>query len=205
MLKLAIDLDGVVLDTIRAWIAEFHPYLTLDDITQWNVWEISKVKCSKKQFYKELNSLNPKKVPLIGAAYIIIKLLAYEGHEVFFLTAKTQSMESWTRKALKIHELDDIPMTISWEKENFEYDYLLDDSPANYKKVGDRMIIFEQPYNKDVASKFRVKSWEEFYYMIKKLDRTCMNCRERCMVELEEPGQKPHIECTRCGHKVHMP
>lgn len=158
-LKIAIDLDGVTIDSIVAWLEQYHPQYTKDDMYKYGVWNI--VKCTEKQFFNEFDNLDPRRVKLMGGAYNCIMSIAKK-HEVFFLTSKSKKSQKWSEIVLKREGLDHIPIINNWiegrKKKDYEYDILLDDSPYNIDR---RMVMFDSPWNVFEDCE-RVYSWVGF-------------------------------------------
>ena len=165
---LAIDLDGVTIDLMSAWLEQYHPTYTKDDIHGWTTWNYILTCKGKEQFFYELTHLNPDKISLeLNAANTIKKIIA-DGHTVFFLTSKLEGSMAWTRKVLEDWDLGDIPIINNHldgkSKDDYPYDMLLDDCPHHDYS---RTIIFAQPWNKDVKN-LRVSGWDDFYSRLSK-------------------------------------
>lgn len=165
-MKLAIDLDGVVLDSIASWLKKYHPNYTNNDIKSWNAWELVKTCNSKEQFFDEFGRQDPKQVKLIDGAKETILRLERE-HEIYFLTSKSERGQKWSEKVLKREGLGHIPVINSWlekkSKNEYNFDILLDDSPLHSEFA----VVFDQPWNKDIHADVRVHSWKEFEEYVK--------------------------------------
>lgn len=166
-MKIALDLDGVTIDTITAWLEQYHPNYTKDDMYKYNIWEIVEG-CDKEQFFNEFGRLDPRGINLTDGAYHSILRIA-EKHDVFFLTSKSERAQKWTEIVLRREGLGHIFLVNNWleekKKEEYDFDILLDDSPYN---VSDRMIIFDQPWNRSLKGK-RAISWSHFEHIIETL------------------------------------
>jgi 5'(3')-deoxyribonucleotidase len=168
---IAIDLDGVTLDSISSWLEQYHPEYTPEDIQEWNAWRWVDGCDSEAQFFAEFNIQDPNKVKLIDGAREVILCLEKE-HTIYFLTSKSKECEEWSRQVLNREGLGHIPLVNSYlerkKKSDYEYDILVDDSP-NHSHI-DRCIMFTQPWNNSIQTTQRVSTWKEFKEVVDKLE-----------------------------------
>ena len=164
---LAIDLDGVVFDTMQSWLRKYHPDSNVDDILGWDAFDYIPTCSGVGQFFKELDSLEADDIIVNPFAVSGIKQLEKD-HEVYFLTNKTKPMMKWTTEILERVGLGHIKLVNSLlekkDKLEYEFDYLLDDHP---KLAGEfRVVTYDQPYNKDEDTLYRAYNMNHFVKMI---------------------------------------
>lgn len=169
MVLIAIDLDGVLIHTIRAWLKKYHPNYGISDLNSYYVWKHIEG-CTEKQFYMELSQLTSEDVEIDERGKEIIDLLRKDGHVIFFLTSKRAHSMEWTCKVLAREGFIDIPLINSHiackSKDEYEYDVLIDDSPGN---VYARTWTFDQPWNGRHCVNKRIYSFAHIYDEIDKL------------------------------------
>lgn len=124
--------------------------------------------------------------PIKGSVKYLNKLVE-EGHKIYILTARKYD------DGFGYYDNEVQDMTMDWldyykipydkffcdEKnkrlicEEYEIDYLVDDSPGNAKNVEPitKCIMFTQPYNKSFPAKLRADSWKEVYKIIKNANK----------------------------------
>lgn len=168
---IAIDLDGVTIASIRAWLRQFHPNTSVNEIKSYGAWKYVDGCDSYEQMMDEFDNINPKEVELIEDAFLCIKYLE-RYHEIFFLTSKREKMERWSKKVLKREKLDKIKFINNWTdgkgKNEYKFDILIDDSPEHANVEG--CLLFSQPWNEYLDAKNRVNSWRHAIYEIEKLN-----------------------------------
>lgn len=167
-MKIALDLDGTTFGSITAWLEQYHPQYTRDDMYKYNIWDIVE-NCTEEQFFDEFDKLDPRMIKLIDGARESILRIA-EKHDVFFLTSKSERAQKWSEIVLKREGLDHIFVINNWtdgkKKNEYKYDLLLDDSPHNVWK---KTVIFDAPWNRcriDDMLHDRVFSWKGFEHYI---------------------------------------
>ena len=165
-MKIAIDIDGVTINLIQMWIDKFHPNLKIEDLSFYNIWELPNMKCTRDQFFREIDELDGYSAIFYKGSIEAIKKLS-KIHDVFFLTSKTEKTSRWTSLALERAGLGYIPYFVSWKKEGYRFDLIIEDSVRNCDKIKDREIfLFDQPWNKNNNKYDRVFSWKEILTML---------------------------------------
>lgn len=178
-MKIAIDLDGVVMKTIEAWISQFHPNLDINEIEDYKVFEHPKVNISEADFRRELENLDYTNVIAESEAILYIHKLVLEDHDVFFLSAKEEAHEK-TLEWINRWGLANIPVVFSSQKLEHEFDLLIDDNPiyAGNKNV----ILFEKPWNKKTKHWSKLNAWYIIFDYIE--------------------GYEANKYCKWCGHQT---
>ncbi len=166
--KIAIDIDGVTIASLKSWLSQFHPKYIVEDIKDWGVWNWID-DCTKEQFFAEFDILDPRTTYLIDDAYSTICKIA-QFTEIFFLTRKTEKQLEWTNKVLNREGLGGISLISVWDqpKTIHKFDYIIDDSPIIAEELGDKVILFDQPWNRHINNNNRVYGWKG---VIEKLDK----------------------------------
>lgn len=172
---IAVDIDGVVCDTVGSLCPRLKEKYGLEikptDITEWNLETdtfdlYSEIKEAQKdpQFMIVLK-------PIVGSQKAIKRLA--EKHEIVFMTARPNHCKPATSLWI-YHHFGDYPIYHSpgqgghGEKETFEFDILIDDSPVNVINAansGRKVIMLLQPWNEkfyvDDPRIIRLRIWEE--------------------------------------------
>lgn len=159
-LTLLIDLDAIVIDLIRPWLAwynkEHGDVVTVNDLKTYHIEEHTK---SKKRedvesfFQVHSNYANCPVLP--GAAESLLKLNE-DGHDIIIATATAGATAhlKWPlihKAAPWLHEND---VMVGARKEKLFGDVLIDDSPKNIVKYrnawpNSHILTIAYPYNQD--------------------------------------------------------
>ncbi len=155
-MKIALDVDGVLADVIKPWLAysnTIRQKISKHDITDWDFWK--RFQISRYDFYTELNlcwknwiSIPPTEDNLSA----LTKNLSNLG-QVDIVTARENTTNSFVKNWLNHHDISydnyvsviDGPM-----KADLDYDVFIDDSPLNAQKFlqnKKRLILYSQPWN----------------------------------------------------------
>lgn len=159
-MKIAIDFDDVVVDTMKAFLNEWNKgrtiwsprYLHRKNITNWNLPSLLGVPVETvKMIYDE--RINYSRVEFIDGAVEAILKLRDTGHQVVILSANDRYRD--IRDALNRGGLQNVPLKAG-EKHKAGYcrdkgiDVLVEDRPSYLKgavTVGVHAIRFIQPWN----------------------------------------------------------
>lgn len=160
-LTLLIDLDAIVIDLIRPWLAwynkEYDDNVTVDDIKTYRIEEhlkkVAKVEDVYKFFDEHSNYANCPVLP--GAAGALLELHK-EGHNIIISTATAGQMAhlKWPlvhKAAPWLHESN---VMVGSRKEKLFGDVFIDDSPKNIVKYRNawphaHILTIAYPYNRD--------------------------------------------------------
>ena len=179
--RVIVDMDEVIckwVDRVLEWYNQDHgTSFTRDDIKHWNVTSdlpedghyFIRACMRYPEFYRDLD-------PIEGAIDGIQELLN-DGFDVVIATATPRSAGiayhgklEWLRRRMPFFDLKSL-VSIS-RKDLLIGDVLLDDGPHNIKPwiaSGRYGVIFDHPWNRGHDCDARVKHWNEFVDLCRKL------------------------------------
>jgi len=184
-LRIAVDLDGVLAETMTAWCqkanAELGTRLKLDDIDSWASW--MKLGVTKDQFYRLLDSAwdDWENVPPTeaGLARKVAKLQSLGTVDI--VTGRSRRTVDSARSWLEEHRIPFerfVRVPGVRDKVYLDYDVYIDDAPdlmplisRNPVKHG---ILYERPWNKDMHDMpriFKVEKWSGIPRIIRRIIR----------------------------------
>ncbi|MDD5054545.1 MAG: hypothetical protein PHG04_04185 [Candidatus Nanoarchaeia archaeon] len=199
-MKIAVDFDGVLMRTNEALIEVFNNKygsdLKYNDITSWKMWEI--FNCKEEEVlsaFLELVDYDWAKIPMEPKANYFLGKMHPLCH-LDILTDRTfipNTLEKVENKLklegiMKGTHYRNLIDTKGVDKKEFGYDLYVDDNPEMAKSEKGTLILFDQPWNKEVKSKefndnlkileemlacpenkvFRAKNWSQVYeYFLK--------------------------------------
>ncbi len=178
-MRLLIDMDGVCADTIGHWLSlynvKYFDNLVKEDIQRWNVHEFVKPQCGMAIYHiMEKEGFFADLAPIDGVAEAFAELKE-RGHDLIIVTAAPRSGKTalydkcrWLKK--HIPDFDSKNVIATHRKDAVVGDLLLDDGPHNIEAFPGTTVVFDQPWNQDVKSDFRIKTWPEFVALIKDLE-----------------------------------
>ena len=162
IMKIALDLDGVLADVLIPWIVHTntvrHTSMSKRDITDWMFWK--KLKIPREQFYTELaecwrnwHSIPPTEPGLANSTKDLSSL-----GSVDIVTAREPGTDIFVKRWLAHHGIiydRYVSVATGIMKADLNYDVFIDDSPVNaheFVKRGKRVIVYSQPWNVDCIS-----------------------------------------------------
>ena len=162
-MKIAIDLDGVIMNSVEAYLEYWHPRYSIYDFKTHYMLDVLGI--GVDQFLKEWHSVPLEKIELIGGERVL-KLLQrfslfsyrnrYGKHQIYFLTSNNGwgclRICHWLRKRGIW-----LPIQVSDSKQDWvdRFDILIDDNGELSEWVGkDQLILIDQPWNRWVESKY---------------------------------------------------
>lgn len=164
-MKIAIDLDNVVLDTTKAYLEHWHPHFGPWDFKNYYMLDVLGI--GVEQFLREWHAIPLEKIGVIGGdetVKLLKRLGVFNGRDggrkdqIFFLT----SNNGWG--CLRIcHWLlkrgITLPIYISEKKEEWVekmgVDILIDDNGGLSRWLRpDQLILIDQPWNKGVDGRY---------------------------------------------------
>ena len=164
-MRIALDVDGVLADVMRAWIEHGGPAragFRMEDARDWDFWK--DLGMTKSEFYSGLNGrwedwrtvppteegLGPSTGELAGLGYVDI------------VTARDPSTDRYVRDWLAHHGIrygEYVSVASGLMKADLGYDVYIDDSPLNAERIretGGRAIVYDQPWNRHLEGFERV-------------------------------------------------
>lgn len=188
-MKILVDLDGIVTDTLPAWLDRIH-YRTgvravPADITKWNLHENHPLtQCKPEELFDILNekgfTLN---IPQMTDARYYLEKLHKAGHDISIVTARfgTNCMPEtliWLREMMPWLNVEK-KAWFCYDKHRITGDVLIDDKAETLIKYRSehpnaKLITIDYPYNKHApAGTHRVqkngREWEAIESYITKL------------------------------------
>jgi|SRR5215475_7147404 len=157
MLRVALDFDSVLADTMCVWVnvynKKYDKFLTKSDIKSWNF--STDLGISEKEMYdifqicwSEWETLPPTEENIVDPVKEMRKLSSTE----IVTSAKSSFVESIRLWLAKIG-ISAIKIISKSEKADLDYDLFIDDSPITalaISKVGKICLIYDQPWNRDI-------------------------------------------------------
>ncbi len=160
MMKIALDVDGVLADVITSWINHSNTKrseIFKHQITDWEFWK--KFQINQYDFYIELNACwkNWSSIPPTEDNLSHTTKSLSDLGQVDIVTAREKSTDSFVKSWLNEHNIayDSYVSVIDGPmKADLDYDVFIDDSPLNaenFLKNNKKMILYSQPWNQHVS------------------------------------------------------
>jgi uncharacterized HAD superfamily protein len=165
MLKVALDFDGVLADTMSRWVIiynkEHKKSITKSDITLYDIWKLPLQIC-EKDVYRILEmcwtgwkNLPPTEQNIADTVKEIRKMSS----KVEVVTSVEGSFIDSVRLWLGNIGLGSIKVFYcpieSCEKASLDYDLFIDDNPETasaISKKGKKCLLYDQPWNRNVLN-----------------------------------------------------
>ncbi len=183
MLRIAVDLDGTLADTMTPWCElcnkEYGTRLTVNDLTDWGAWRVAGI--SRDEFFQLLDKawFEWERIPPVEEALgKKVSAVAKLGM-VDVVTGRSirtvPSAKNWLkrhsipyRRFVRVGSMEDkIPL---------DYDVFVDDSPMIFEPVtirpGRYVIAYSRPWNAGIPTLkrvLRVSSWTEIPSLLQSL------------------------------------
>jgi len=180
MIKIALDFDGVLADTMKLWVFSYNKKfptkkLTIKDINEWDFYKKEGINLTKEQafeifdfcwrhqeFLKSMERNLAYKIEMLG-----------EVGRVDIVTAVVKNREPIRKWLARKNITNDV--VFDMEKWKLNYDIYIDDSPiiaTNVAKEGKMCLLMDQLWNRDVKTNGKIKriySLGQAYDVIKSL------------------------------------
>lgn len=184
-MKIGIDLDGVIYDYLRYAKDCVLPLLKDVELKEECYNEVEFYNGASQEEINKAFSQNTEKY-LREYFYDKKRLKEYvhrlheQGHEIFVITARKDNILYWGEHPLSIQDRTRLVLHTLGIKEVFfsskksemykqlKLDAMIDDAPENFlelNEAGANVWLLDQPYNKEVGTKSRVKSVFEYFDM----------------------------------------
>ena len=184
MLRIALDLDGVLADTMRLWLKLWNrrtgQELSYDDLIEWDFWK--NLGISEAEFMEVMNeawrmwkSLPPTE-PNLSEKVSKLKTLG----RIDIVTARPRETEKYALKWLEEHGVfydSYVWVRSSRVKSKLDYDVFIDDSPRIVDGCVMRrkmLLLYDRPWNRNISeNRFvrRIRSLSEAYDILKEVLR----------------------------------
>ncbi|RPI54826.1 MAG: haloacid dehalogenase, partial [Deltaproteobacteria bacterium] len=184
--EIGFDIDGVVADTMKAFIRvardEFGiNYISKEQITSYWIEECLPVPLDIiKTIINRLlaDPFGMELEPLPGARDVLIRLAAHDGRLTFVTSRPTKEpIEAWLVSLLSDVPRRDIRVIATGhhsakagQLEELKLKYFIDDhleTCQDLHKRGIRTIVFDQPWNRGHTPFLRISSWKDLSSIIK--------------------------------------
>ncbi|MFQ5920878.1 MAG: hypothetical protein ACE5JV_02550 [Nitrososphaerales archaeon] len=173
MMKIALDVDGVLADIIHVWLEEYNKTnnrtLKKQEISQWDFWK--GFGYDRYRFYEELSRCWSRweEVPVMEQSIASSVEKLNSAGTVDIVTARDAASAEFVKQWLKHNEImysRYVPVMRGRDKADLSYDVFIDDSPLNAVSIaskGKRVLLYDQPWNRSVnhSKVVRIKRLEE--------------------------------------------
>jgi 5'(3')-deoxyribonucleotidase len=185
-MRIGLDADGCFYDFRQAtvdYLVEFHGFKR-EDLPLGSEWSYNtKWGMEDKEFYRLVaKGIDAGQIFRVGEpteGFVkAINWLRKKGHTIHICTFRTIAKLDIVNTVgwLQEHKVKYDSITFSQDKTILDVDVFLEDKPANFyalEEAGIRSFLFDQPYNQDVDTAFRVHSWADFAKLIQQREESC--------------------------------
>ena len=156
MLKIALDVDGVLADVIQSWLSynnKLRTTILKSDISEWDFWKHHNI--DKFDFYKELSMCwkSWKDIPPTENDISLTTQALSKLGTVDIVTAREESTHNDVKNWLEFYDItfkNYIGVAEGLEKASLDYDIFIDDSPLNAKSMlekGKSVILYNRHHD----------------------------------------------------------
>ena len=184
-LRIAVDLDGVLAETMEAWCKianqRFGSNLKLEDLDSWTSWK--KTGVTRDQFFQILNqtwddweNIPPTEPDLAQKVAKVERLGSLD-----IVTGRSKQTVESAKQWLSHHKIpyQRFIRVRGWKDKVFlNYDAYVDDAPELMPLISRNPlmqgILYDRPWNRDVAEMprvFRVESWTQIPKILEKISQ----------------------------------
>jgi len=183
LLKIALDLDGVLADTMRLWIKLWRrrtgQIIEFEDLDEWDFWK--KLGINEGEFMDVMNDawrLWKIMPPTEDSLSEKVKEIKKFG-KVDIVTARPRVTERYVLNWLRLHKIpydEYVWIRSCREKPSLNYDVYIDDSPLIVDGCMRRrklLILYDRPWNKLIQENIyvrRIKSLSQVYEILRRLE-----------------------------------
>lgn len=167
MLRIALDLDGVLADTMRLWVKLWKrrtgQIIEFEDLDEWDFWK--RLGISEGEFMDVMNDawkLWKIMPPTEDSLSEKVKEIKKFG-KVDIVTARPRVTERYVLNWLRLHEIpydEYVWIRSCRDKPSLNYDVYIDDSPLivdGCMRRGKLLILYDRPWNRQIRENVHVK------------------------------------------------
>lgn len=182
-MRIGVDIDGVISDSYPAWLGELNLHFgknitVLEDYEMHLVFDVPSDDMNNF-FVQNVERLFDIPHPVKGAKKGIETLLQ-DGHEVVYVTARSQEEEEFTSRWMKKHGIpyeqilfsghkSKVDFVKEWKLELFIEDYLVNAKAIS--KLGIPVLLLDTSYNQGELPQevIRCQNWQEILTEIQRI------------------------------------
>ena len=185
-MSVAVDLDGVLADTITAFCSilnkRYSTHFTVESFDRWNAWQNAQI--TENEFFRILDEawFDWKSIPPIEPNLSEKVTQLHKFGRLDIVTGRSEETVTHARTWLKEHNIpfDDFVRTQSTRaKIKLNYDLFIDDSAELMALIASTLdshgILYTQPWNRkapDMPRITRVQRWNEIPAVMENLMRS---------------------------------
>lgn len=166
-MRILLDVDGVCADFTAEILHRVGSNLTLEDITQWDLFELMGADKKKRAMNVLKEQYFWRYLPVIDGAQAGYAALVAAGHEVCFATSPWVSCREWghaRREWLKEHFIiSNEQLIIVNDKSWLSGDVMIDDKPENltaWQSLNTGLaMLYDAPYNANCGRPLARHDW----------------------------------------------
>lgn len=184
-LKIAVDLDGVLAESMLVWCdlvnKEFGLRVKLEDLDSWASW--TKLSISKDDFYRILDESweNWEEIPSTepGISEKVEKIQTFGGIDI--VTGRSRRTVDAAKNWVQAHKIryGHFVSVAGWrDKVVLDYDVYIDDAPDLMPLVSNIplrwAILYDRPWNRSVPNMpkvLRAKKWIEIPKLLRQIKK----------------------------------
>jgi len=182
LLRIALDVDGVLADTMRLWLRLWNrrssQSLSYEELVEWDFWKRLGISGEEfmelmKEAWRMWRELPPTE-PNLSEKVSRLRSLG----RVDIVTARPREVEKYTLRWLEAHRIPYdgyVLMRSSRVKATLDYDVFIDDSPLMVDGCAMRaslLLLYDRPWNRGIledAHVKRIKNLNEAYQVLKEM------------------------------------
>jgi 5'(3')-deoxyribonucleotidase/uncharacterized protein with PQ loop repeat len=166
--RIAIDMDEVIADTLaahlRAYNEAYGESLTREDLGGRNLTDVVPERRAESTHDLVFAPGFFRNIPVMPGSQEVVRALAAR-YEVFVATAAMEVPTSFADKFAWLEEHFPFIPSSHWvfcgDKGVLDVDYLIDDSPRQFRHLRGTPVLFSAPHNKEETGYLRVSSWPD--------------------------------------------
>jgi len=180
MLKVALDFDSVLSDTMIRWVELFNEKkgtkLTKKDVVSWSFWNDFHITMDEafdifEEAWSDWKNLPPTEDNITDKVKQLTNISTVD-----IVTHVRDSHLQYVKMWLKNKNISyENFVSVQGDKMNLSYDVFIDDSPnvaQNSSQSGKDCLLYDQPWNRNIKGEkiTRIKSLDDAFTFIKKIN-----------------------------------